>query len=357
MKAKYSWSVMLLVLVVALGLTVACSRAVSDAQLTSQVQGKIAADRNVQSRQITVQAANGVVILSGNVSSEMERSAAAGDAAQIDGVKTVVNNLTVAAPAVAQEAAPAPEPAPEPVRAITARRAKPSAAHRAAKTYKDPAPETAPTPAPVATSAPVAAAPAPAPVPVAPPEPPPVQYVTVPEGTQLSVRITEALDSQRSHIGDVFHGTLSQPVVVGDRVVIPAYADVEGRVVDAKDAAHFSGRSALALDLSRLSVNGKSYDIHTDQWAKEGAARGKNTAEKVGGGAAIGAIIGAIAGGGKGAAIGAGVGAGAGTTAQAATRGEQVRLPSESVINFRLETSISVIPTSSNRDSSRPRVE
>ena len=92
-------------------------------------------------------------------------------------------------------------------------------------------------------------------------------------------------------------------------------------------------------------MNGKSYDIHTDQWAKEGAARGKNTAEKVGGGAAIGAIIGAIAGGGKGAAIGAGVGAGAGTTAQAATRGEQVRLPSESVINFRLETSISVIPT------------
>ncbi len=348
MKAKFSHAGIVVALALAAGLTVACSRGVSDAQLAGQVQSKIAADSLVQSRQFSVQAANGVVTLSGSVNNEAERSAAANDAAQIPGVKTVVNNLEVAPPAVAQTpapaAAPAPEPAPEPARHKAAS-SRPKVERTArVQTYDDtPSPAQAP-----------AAAPAPAP---APPSPPPVQYVTVPDGTEFSVQISEALSSQRSHVGDVFHGTLTRPVVVGDHVVIPAYSDVEGRVTDAKDAGHFAGQSSLALELTSLTSGGKTYQVHTEQWAKQGVGRGKNTAEKVGGGAALGAIIGAIAGGGKGAAIGGAIGAGAGTTAQAATRGQQVELPSETVINFQLSQSVSVIPTSSNRDANRPRVE
>lgn len=345
MKAKFSRAGIVVALAVAAGLTVACSRGVSDAQLAGQVQGKIATDSLVQSRQFTVQAANGVVTLAGSVNNEAERAAAANDAAQIPGVKTVVNNLEVAPPAVAQTPAPAPapEPAPEPVRhRAAAPRPKVERTARM-QTYDD---------APSSTPAPMAAASAPA-----PPSPPPVQYVTVPDGSEFSVQISEALSSQRSHIGDTFHGTLTRPVVVGERVVIPAYSDVEGRVTDAKDAGHFSGASSLALELTSVTSAGKTYQIHTEQWAKQGAARGKNTAEKVGGGAALGAIIGAIAGGGKGAAIGGAIGAGAGTTAQAATHGQQVELPSETVINFQLSQSVSVIPNSSNRDANRPRVE
>src|SRR5207253_2360227 len=114
------------------------------------------------------------------------------------------------------------------------------------------------------------------------------------------------------------------PIDVDGRVVIPANADVQGKVVEAKGAGKFQGSSQLTLELTKVSFNGKSYRIETDQWARTGAARGKNTAAKVGGGAALGAIIGGIAGGGKGAAIGAGVGAGAGTGAQAMTHGQQI---------------------------------
>ena len=55
------------------------------------------------------------------------------------------------------------------------------------------------------------------------------------------------------------------------------------------------------------------------------------------GGAGLGALIGGIAGGGKGAAIGAGAGAAAGTTVSAATKGKQVSVPSESLLEFRLQ--------------------
>jgi hypothetical protein len=154
----------------------------------------------------------------------------------------------------------------------------------------------------------------------------------------------EVLDSGRNHAGDVFHGTLAQPIVVGDKVVIPANSDVTGQVTDAKDAGHFSGNSSLSLKLTTLTVNGKTYQISTEEFAQQGKGRGKNTAAKVGGGAAVGALIGGLIGGGKGAAIGAGVGAGGGTAVQGATNGQQVTLASESVVNFKLADSLTVTP-------------
>jgi hypothetical protein len=176
-----------------------------------------------------------------------------------------------------------------------------------------------------------------------------VAKVTIPDGTQLAVRLVEALDSGRNHPGDVFHGTLSQPIVVGEKVVIPANSDVTGQVTDAKDAAHFPGNSSLALKLTTLSVNGKTYQISTEQWEQQGKGRGKNTAAKVGGGALAGALIGGLIGGGKGAAIGAGVGAGGGTAVQGATKGQQVALASESVVNFKLADSLTVTPVGTHR--------
>jgi uncharacterized protein YcfJ len=76
----------------------------------------------------------------------------------------------------------------------------------------------------------------------------------------------------------------------------------------------------------------------TENYTKEGEGRGKNTLEKTGGGAAFGSIIGAIAGGGKGAALGGLAGGAAGTGVNAVTRGQQVVFPSETLIEFRLET-------------------
>src|SRR5262249_61557590 len=99
-----------------------------------------------------------------------------------------------------------------------------------------------------------------------------------------------------------------------------------------------------------------TYNLQTDQYTKKGSSRGKNTAEKVGGGAVVGSIIGALAGGGKGAAIGAAAGAGVGGGVQAATKAQQIKLPSETVLNFTLQAPITVIPAE-GRNATRPKME
>jgi len=336
MKARTSLIGMVGLALLALSIAVGCQRTRSDAQVTTDVQNKIASDPAVQSRQYTATASNGVVTLGGYVGNDSERTAAANDAAQVKGVKTVVNNLQVAPSLVAQQAQPEPSPSPEPS-PIKPSGLKPG--RRAANRE----PEQLPAPsAPAGNMA--ANTPPPAPVPTPPPPPPKPVDVTVPEGTTLAVRLIDAIDSEHNQPGDRFRGTLDSPVTLNDQIVIPAGADVSGRVTNVKSAAHFSGSSELALELNRVTVNGKSYDVHTDQYSRQGTARGKNTAEKVGGGAALGAIIGAIAGGGKGAAIGGAVGAGAGGGAQAATHGQQIKLTSEQVLAFHLESPLTVTP-------------
>jgi hypothetical protein len=164
----------------------------------------------------------------------------------------------------------------------------------------------------------------------------------------MSVRLTDPLDSEKNQTGDTFRATLNVPITVDDNVVIPEGAELVGRVAEVKSAAHFAGASLLSLELTKVSYNGQTYAIHTNTWQKAGTARGKNTAVKVGGGAALGAIIGGIAGGGKGAAIGTVVGAGAGTGAQAVTKGEQIKLNSEQLLSFTLTSPVTVMPSNSN---------
>src|SRR2546425_280093 len=146
------------------------------------------------------------------------------------------------------------------------------------------------------------------------------------------------------------NGVVTLSGIVDNQVVVPKDADVEGRVVEVKSAGHFTGRSDLGLELTKLIVNGRSYKLQTEEYVRQGSSRGKRTAETVGGGAAVGAIIGAVAGGGKGAAIGAATGAGAGTAVQAVTKGQQIRVPSEAVLEFQLITPLKVSPTVTNRN-------
>jgi hypothetical protein len=124
---------------------------------------------------------------------------------------------------------------------------------------------------------------------------------------------------------------------------VPAGVEVVGHLVDVKSAGKFAGQSAVVLQLDSLTSGGQTYNIQTDQYRKQGSSRGKNTAEKVGGGAVIGSIIGALAGGGKGAAIGAAAGAGVGGGVQAAGKSQQIKLPSETVLNFTLQAPVTVV--------------
>jgi BON domain-containing protein len=345
MRARVSLFLSMLVLLVGMAATIGCNKMPSDAQIASDVQAKMSADSGLAGRQLGVQAAAGSVTLSGNVDNDAQRDAAARYAASVPGVKQVINNLVVAPPAPeppAQAAAPPQESAPAPKRHRTRKSDdNPNRAPAQMAENNPPAPEPTPTPAPAA--------------PTPPPPPPPPQKVTIAQGTTLSIRLVDPLDSETATQGQTFHATLNSPLAVDGNVAIPTGYDVEGHVVQVQSAGKFAGQSLLVLQLDRIKAGDNYYNIQTDQYKKQGSSRGKNTAEKVGGGAGIGALIGALAGGGKGAAIGAVAGGGLGGGVQAVTKGQQIKLPSETVLTFTLQAPVTILPTQSP-DSGRQKL-
>jgi hypothetical protein len=170
----------------------------------------------------------------------------------------------------------------------------------------------------------------------------PSSYVTVPAGTRISVRTIDAIDSTKNHVGDRFQASLEEPLIVDDNVVAAKGADVYGRLEESKETGTFTGRSELKVALTGIVVDGETVPLVTGDYELTGKSKGASTAKRTVGGAAIGSIIGAIAGGGKGAAIGAGTGAGLGAGSEIITKGEQVKIPSETLLDFTLEQSVSV---------------
>jgi hypothetical protein len=176
------------------------------------------------------------------------------------------------------------------------------------------------------------------PAPAAPPRDP----INLPAGTNLVVRMIDAVDSETARVGQTFAGSLDQPVMLNGETAIPRGADVTVKLVDSKDSGKLTGRAELTLDLVSVRVNGRMVDINTQTVQRESDSRGQRTAKMAGGTAAVGAIIGAIAGGGKGAAIGAGAGAAAGAGAEVVTKGQRVRIPSETRLTFVLDNDVRI---------------
>jgi hypothetical protein len=172
-------------------------------------------------------------------------------------------------------------------------------------------------------------------------------YVTIPAGTRISVRTIDAIDSTQNQVGDRFQASLEEPLRVDGNEIASRDAAVYGRLAESKESGTFTGRSQLRLVLTALVVNGRTVPIVTGDYELTGKSRGASTAKRTVGGAAVGSIIGALAGGGKGAAIGAGVGAGAGAGSEIITKGDQVKVPSETLIEFTLQQDVS-IPTRRN---------
>ncbi len=168
--------------------------------------------------------------------------------------------------------------------------------------------------------------------------------VTIPAGTQISVRTIDAIDSADSLVGERFQASLAEPLTVEGNVVVARDALVIGRLIQSKESGTFAGRSQLRLELTGIVVNGKTVPVVTGDYEVTGKSRGASTAKRAIGGAALGAIIGAAADGGEGAAIGAGAGAAAGASSEIITGGDQVKVPSETRIDFTLEQDVS-IPT------------
>ncbi|HTC54975.1 MAG TPA: BON domain-containing protein [Candidatus Sulfotelmatobacter sp.] len=362
-----------LVLAIVMGLIVSCTRKPDDTKISSEIQGKFNQDSGLSTKQLTVESSDGVVTLAGTVDNDAQREAASRQAASVAGVKTVVNNLKLAdASTVAASAPPSTVPTPaankppadKPKAGLTKKVAKVS-------TTKDSSADENPVQDQdsgananqvAAANTPDAAAsapPAPADSPTAQPAPPPApatpKKLIVDPGTPVTVRLIDPIDSEKNQAGDTFHATLNAALSSDGEEAVPAGVELTGHLVDVKSAGKFAGQSVVVLQLDSIYSGGKTYSIKTDQYRKEGKSRGKNTAEKVGGGAILGGIIGAIAGGGKGAAIGTAAGAGVGGGAQAASKSQQIKLPSETVVNFTLQEPVEVVQVT-NPNANRPKV-
>ena len=165
---------------------------------------------------------------------------------------------------------------------------------------------------------------------------------TVPAGTRILIRMVDSVDSNQQKVGYRFTANLETNLQVDEVVVAPRGTKLYGRLAQAKSAGNVSGGAELTLELTDIVINGTAYPLLTSTYQVASQGQGGKTAKRVVGGTGLGALVGGLAGGGKGAAIGAGVGAAAGTTVSAATKGKQVSVPSESLLEFRLQQPVTL---------------
>ncbi len=312
----------------------------TDAQILAKVRAVLKNEPAFAGMTITPTVSHGTVSLDGNVTSEAAKVLASTEIANIAGIKTVLNNLNIGPDAAAM--APAPQPAPVPA----------------------PPPQ-----APVHRESPLM-----------------VKNIVLQPGTVIPVRINDEINTKTAKANDTFHGTTASAILQGDYTLIPTGTPVTGRVIEAKSAGHFTGKAELSLELVsvRLPVpsgthgsnpmgaspesmpgatmpspaasfanaapesggasgtGAQDVSIPTDPLSSAADARGKNTAEKTGGGAALGAVIGALAGGGAGAAIGAVSGGALGAGSNAVTKGKEIDIQPEQLLQFHTAAEVQI---------------
>jgi hypothetical protein len=313
-------------------LMIACGpKAATDQALTTDIQAKLYANDVTRSAAVKVAVTDGVVTLSGDVPNADVALQAMSVANGTTGIKSVSNQMKVAEavasalPAAASQFAPTPPApvqnmapplppvaaAPPPPRPVQRAEARPP--QHEEMTRRD------------AEERPVA------------PVPPRPRTFTIPAGQAISIRMIDGIDTGHNREGESFRASLSAPITEEDRVIVPAGAPATVLLASARGAGRIKGQSELELRLTSVTYHGAEVRVSSGAYEAKGGSRGKQTAVRTGIGAAAGAVIGALAGGGKGAAIGAAAGGGAGAGYQLATHGQQVKIPSETEITFRLE--------------------
>jgi hypothetical protein len=140
------------------------------------------------------------------------------------------------------------------------------------------------------------------------------QPVVIPAGSILHVRLSSTLTSKTSKTGDKFAGMVTQPVVSGDKTLVPEGSMVEGHVSFVKASGRVAGRASMRIVLDKVNtpedmnfnLAGSLQDLSTSTCTKgikdnEGTVEGCGKSKK---GIAEGAAI----VGGMGAAAGASIG-------------------------------------------------
>ena len=169
------------------------------------------------------------------------------------------------------------------------------------------------------------------------PEPAPVRTagtVTLPAGTPVTVTMIDSVSTDGNAEGDAFTASLSEAIVMNGRVLAEKGSKVQGRVQNIEEPGKVKGRASLELVLTKITAGGKTFNLNTEPFVAMAEDNKDRDAGIIAGGAGVGAVIGGIAGGKKGAAIGAIIGGGSGTGAVLATRGQDMRIESETRVRF-----------------------
>lgn len=306
----------------------------SDADIQSDVALALSQSTQLQGQHITAATIMGDVTLSGTVQDNATKQLAQQIASGVSGVHSVENNLTIGnvaqtVPAANQQAddqAPPPPPYDQGV-------SNPDQADEQ-QPQQDYPPNQQQAPSyPQQQQQPNYQQPVSGPV-------------TIPAGTLLYIRTSEPLDSRKTQTGTIFQATVANDVYQGNVLAIPRGAVVMGQVTGVRKTGDLAGKSGLQLQITSLNLGGQTYALTTDAWTGESPSKTGYSTANTAGGAAFGAMLGAIFGGGPGAAFGAVAGGATGLAASAATKGPQVVIPPEAMLNFHLAAPVTVTPVS-----------
>jgi hypothetical protein len=347
------------------------AKTIPDAQVEASVLKALASAPDLENQPITTTTVYGAVTLSGSVETEALRVEAENLAARTVGVKKVIDEMTLGAPPAAASDAQGTSPQLQSDGTLAPQQQVPAPIAQTGPNSDNPAPSSPPQNQPYyGPGAPEypqqQSYPRSQPYPQAQPYPPAQRYpqqaygpqppafggqeagqtVTVPSGALVRIRINQTLDSAKAKPGDHFDGVVINDVVADGAVAIPRGAAVQGAVIDAKKSGAISGRGEISLQLTQVTLGGKSYPIVSDLWAHNGADKTIQSVNNTAVGGVLGALVGAAAGGGEGAAIGAGVGGALGLGSSAASHTGQVFIPSEGMLTFHLAQPVTLATVS-----------
>jgi hypothetical protein len=249
------------------------------------------------------------------------------------GLGLMVGLLTISNISSAQDSTPAPQQPPPTAQSN-------GGWHRVGETNPAPSANTAPDPAGNTSADPQN-------FPQNQPMPQPMRMVpaqlTIKPGTYVTVRLNQALSSDRNQAGDAFSATLVRPIVVDGVVVADRGQTLGGHVTEAKKAGRVEGTSKLGIQLTDLPVvDGQQVPVQTQFMTRNGPTSVGRDAAAIGVTTGVGAAIGAGVGGAGGAAVGAGAGLLVSTVGVLFTRGHPTVLYPETVMTFRVEQPVTI---------------
>jgi hypothetical protein len=182
------------------------------------------------------------------------------------------------------------------------------------------------------------------------------EKLLIPSGTRLPLILHNAVTTRNARPGDPVYLETLFPIVINDRILIPAGSYVQGEIQEAKRPGKVKGRGEIRMRLNTMILpNGYTVNFNAvptnagtggnESTDSEGKIKGDtNKAGDVGTvtkSTGIGAGIGAIASGSaKGAGIGAGAGAAMGLAAVLLTRGPELELPRGTTLDVILDREV-----------------